>query len=48
MVASDPTAVPASLQPKAAIVIEIGGAVVRIAADAPAKLIPLVLRSLAR
>lgn len=48
MVASDPTAVPASSQPKVAIVIEIGGAVVRIAADAPAKLVTLVLRSLAR
>lgn len=48
MVASDPTAVSASPQPKAAIVIEIGGAVVRIAADAPAKLVTLVLRSLAR
>ena len=48
MVASDPAAVPASPQPKAAIVIEISGAVVRIAADAPAKLVTLVLRSLAR
>jgi transposase len=48
MVASDPTAVPASPPCKAAIVIEIGGAVVRIAADAPAKLVTLVLRSLAR
>jgi len=48
MVASDPAAVPVSSQPKAAIVIEIGGAVVRIAADAPAKLVTLVLRSMAR
>lgn len=48
MVASDPAAVPASPQPKAAIMIEISGAVVRIAADAPAKLVTLVLRSLAR
>ena len=48
MIASDPTAVPASPQPKAAIVIDTGGAVVRIAADAPAKLVTLVLRSLAR
>ena len=48
MVASDPAAVPASSQPKAAIVIEISGAVVRIAADVPAKLVTLVLRSLAR
>ena len=47
MVASDQDA-PASSQPKAAIVIEIGGAVVRIAADAPAKLVTMVLRSLAR
>ena len=47
MIASDAAAVPAS-PPKAAIVIEISGAVVRIAADAPAKLVTLVLRSLAR
>jgi transposase len=48
MVAWGPATVPASPQPKAAIVIEISGAVVRIAADAPAKLVTLVLRSLAR
>ena len=34
--------------PPAAVTIEIGGSVVRIAADAPAKLVTAVLRSLAR
>jgi len=34
--------------PSAALTIEIGGSVVRIAADAPAKLVTAVLRSLAR
>ena len=34
--------------PPAALTIEIGGSVVRIAADAPAKLVTAVLRSLAR
>ena len=48
MVGSDSDAAPASSPPKAAIVIEIGGAVVRVAADAPARLVTLVLRSLAR
>jgi transposase len=34
--------------PSAAMLVEIGGSVVRIAADAPAKLVTAVLRSLAR
>ncbi|QYE35232.1 transposase [Polymorphobacter sp. PAMC 29334] len=38
---------PASLPPPA-MLVEIGGSVVRIAADAPAKLVTAVLRSLAR
>jgi len=38
----------ASMPPMAAMMVEIGGAVVRIAADAPPGLVATVLRSLAR
>ncbi len=37
-----------AVAPPAAMLVEIGGSVVRIAADAPAKLVTAVLRSLAR
>ncbi|MGI4878329.1 MAG: IS66-like element accessory protein TnpA [Janthinobacterium lividum] len=46
IISADPRdAVPS---PPAAMLVEIGGSVVRIAADAPAKLVTAVLRSLAR